>query len=84
MNAVEYLKIGAGLLQESDYSAEASLLLEIACRYEMLVDLVEDSLAEAKARWENVAHHPASRFGRDVRYLQECLDKAKAPIEEKT
>jgi len=53
---------------------------EIAQRYEMLVDLAEDSLAEAKANWQNVAHHPASRFAKDVRYLQECLDKAKAPI----
>jgi len=57
-------------------------LREIARRYEKLLEVVAESLEEAKAEWANVGNHMASRHGKEVQYLQECLAYARAPIEE--
>ena len=42
-------------------------------RIEKLEDAVRDALGEAKANWEAVNNHPASRHGKGVRYYTELL-----------
>jgi len=82
MRVPEWLRTYAALEEAGGLELAPKQLREIARRYEKLLDIVEESLEEAKAEWANVGNHMASRHGKEVQYLQECLAYARAPLED--
>ena len=85
MNAVEWLRtLGPVLGSVPQTKILGSGAEEIARRWEQMEEAIEDCLATAKADWDNVARHPASRFRKDVEYYTTLLAMAQAPIDKET
>ena len=78
-------KIKHVTLNEADQLVPvANHFAEIARRYEAMEKVIQDSLNDARADWDSVQTHPASRHANAVRFLEEALAAARAPIGETT